>query len=153
MTITAEALHRAVAAAVKDALDGAELPALLISGDVKPPIIDRQVKIDLTACTTSGGAEQTEHSYGSEIYFYPKDGEQVQDECIRAGEAIAAGLCAGLHVDGFCIPIPDGIHAEVVNGVSAITFSASWLETAQDEEEPMEELIDEQIDEEDNTWQ
>lgn len=130
-------VQAALTALVKKAVPGAQV----IRTEEKEPVQRPSVKVDLLpmgcgmAC-----AGMREREADLDIWYYPKDKEHPRNECVQVAEALNNALCDGFAVENTWIDLDDGMTAELTDGVLVCQCSMTWIESAAEEGEPMEEL-------------
>lgn len=114
----------------------------LIKADNRKPVVRPAFRIDVlpmgggAAC---GGAR--ERTVDVDIWYYPKNTDHPQDECDAAADRLLAALDEGFMAGGIWIPLDEDVSCDSTQGVLVCQFGASWIETAPETGEPMEELI------------
>lgn len=116
--------------------------AKIIRTDVPKPAVRPSFKIDVLP--VSGGAAcdgAREYEADIDIWYYPKNAERPRDECDGVAEQLLAALGDGFSVGGVWLPLDEDITIDISQGVLVAQFGISWVETAAEAGEPMEELI------------
>ena len=116
--------------------------AKIIRTDVPKPTVRPSFKIDVLP--VSGGAAcdgAREYEADIDIWFYPKNAERPRDECDGVAEQLLDTLSEGFTVGGVWLPLDEDITIDISQGVLVAQFGISWVETAAEAGEPMEELI------------
>lgn len=131
-----------VRTALADLVRTADPAAKIIQDDEKEPVVRPAFRIDVlpmgggAAC---GGAR--ERTVDVDIWYYPKNTDHPQDECDAAADRLLAALDEGFMAGGIWIPLDEDVSCDSTQGVLVCQFGASWIETAPETGEPMEELI------------
>ncbi len=131
---------------IRTALEALILPlvegAKIMRADAPKPVVRPSFKIDVLP--VSGGAAcagAREFETDIDIWYYPKSGDRPRDECDEVAEQLLDTLGEGFEACGVWLPIDDTIEVDTSQGVLVAQFSTSWVETAAETGEPMEELI------------
>lgn len=131
-------IRGALAALLLPLAQGAEV----MRPDDKKPLKRPSFKIDVLP--VSGGAAcdgAREYEAEVDIWYYPKSGDRPRDECDTVAEQLLDTLGEGFAVGGVWLPIDNIIEVDTSQGVLVAQFGVSWVETAAETGEPMEELI------------
>lgn len=130
-------IRGALAALVLPLAQGAEV----MRPDEDKPVKRPSFKIDVLP--VSGGAAcagAREYETDIDIWYYPKDAQHPRDECDAVAEQLLDTLGDGFAVGGIWLPLDDAVEIDTSQGVLVAQFSTSWVETAAETGEPMEEL-------------
>ena len=131
-------VRKALAALVSNLAPGVQITKT----DKEKPIKRPSFKIDVlpvgggAAC---GGAREREVDV--DIWYYPKDTDHPRDECDAVADQLLAALDGGFEAGGIWLPLDEDASCDTSQDVLACQFSVSWVETAAEEGEPMEDLI------------
>ena len=131
-------IRAALTALILPLVEGAKI----IRSDVPKPVVRPSFKIDVLP--VGGGAAcdgVREYEADIDIWYYPKSGDRPRDECDTVAEQLLDTLGEGFAVGGVWLPIDDTIEVDTSQGVLVAQFGVSWVETAAETGEPMEELI------------
>ena len=116
--------------------------AQILRNDVPKPAVRPSFKINVLP--VSGGAAcdgAREYEADIDIWYYPKNAERPRDECDGVAEQLLDTLSEGFTVGGVWLPLDEDITIDISQGVLVAQFGISWVETAAEAGEPMEELI------------
>ena len=130
-------IRTALTALVREIVPG----ATVIKTDVRKPVVRPSFRIDVLP--VSGGAAcggAREREVDVDIWYYPKDTDHPLDECDAVADKLLAALDDGFEAGGIWIPLDEDASCDSSQDVLAVQFSASWVETAEETGEPMEEL-------------
>lgn len=131
-------IRAALAALVLTLAQGAEV----MRPDEDKPVKRPSFKIDVLP--VNGGAAcdgAREYEADIDIWYYPKDAHRPRDECDEVAEQLLDALGDGFAVGGIWLPLDDTVEVDTSQGVLVAQFGVSWVETAAETGEPMEELI------------
>ena len=131
---------------IRAALTALVLPlvqdAAVMRPDEDKPVKRPSFKIDVlpvnggTACD---GAREYEADI--DIWYYPKDAHRPRDECDTVAGQLLDTLGDGFAVGDVWLPLDDTVEVDTSQGVLVAQLGVSWVETAAETGEPMEELI------------
>ena len=131
---------------IRKALEALILPlvegAKIMRADAPKPVVRPSFKIDVLP--VGGGAAcdgAREYEADIDICYYPKSSDRPRDECDTVAEQLLDTLGEGFEACGVWLPIDDTIEVDTSQGVLVAQFGISWVETAAETGEPMEELI------------
>lgn len=131
---------------IRKALEALILPlvegAKIMRADAPKPAVRPSFKIDVLP--VSGGSAcdgAREFETDIDIWYYPKSSDRPRDECDAVAEQLLDTLSEGFEACGVWLPIDDTIEVDTSQGVLVVQFGVSWVETAAETGEPMEELI------------
>lgn len=131
---------------IRTALTALILPlvegAKILRTDVPKPAVRPSFKIDVLP--VGGGAAcdgAREYEADIDICYYPKSSDRPRDECDAVAEQLLDALSEGFEACGVWLPLDDTIEVDTSQGVLVAQFGISWVETAAETGEPMEELI------------
>lgn len=131
---------------IRTTLEGLILPlvpgAKMIRTDVPKPTVRPSFKIDVLP--VSGGAAcdgAREYEADIDIWYYPKDAHRPRDECDTVAGQLLDTLGDGFAVGDVWLPLDDTVEVDTSQGVLVAQLGVSWVETAAETGEPMEELI------------
>lgn len=131
---------------IRKALEALILPlvegAKIMRADAPKPAVRPSFKIDVLP--VSGGSAcdgAREFETDIDIWYYPKSSDRPRDECDAVAEQLLDTLSEGFEACGVWLPIDDTIEVDTSQGVLVAQFGVSWVETAAETGEPMEELI------------
>lgn len=116
--------------------------APVVKTDARKPVPRPSFRIDVLP--VSGGAAcggAREREVDVDIWYYPKDTDHPRDECDAVADQLLAALDRGFEAGGIWLPLDEDASCDTSQDVLACQFSVSWVETAAEEGEPMEELI------------
>ena len=116
--------------------------ATVIKTDVRKPVVRPSFRIDVLP--VGGGAAcdgAREREVDVDIWYYPKDTDHPRDECDAVADKLLAALDDGFEAGGIWIPLDEDASCDSSQDVLVVQFTASWVETAAEEGEPMETLI------------
>lgn len=131
---------------IRTALEALILPlvegAKILRSDVPKPAVRPSFKIDVLP--VSGGPAcdgAREYEADIDIWYYPKSSDRPRDECDAVAEQLLDTLSEGFEACGVWLSLDEDITIDTSQGVLVAQFSISWVETATETGEPMEELI------------
>ena len=131
---------------IRKALEALILPlvegAKIMRADAPKPVVRPSFKIDVLP--VGGGAAcdgAREYEADIDIWYYPKSGDRPRDECDAVAEQLLDTLGEGFEACGVWLPLDDAVEVDTSQGVLVAQFGVSWVETAAETGEPMEELI------------
>ena len=113
-----------------------------IKTNVRKPVVRPSFRIDVLP--VGGGAAcdgAREREVDVDIWYYPKDTDHPRDECDAVADKLLAALDDGFEAGGIWIPLDEDASCDSSQDVLVVQFTASWVETAAEEGEPMETLI------------
>ena len=116
--------------------------AAVMRPDEDKPVKRPSFKIDVLP--VSGGAAcdgAREYEADIDIWYYPKDAHRPRDECDAVAGQLLDTLGDGFAVGGVWLPLDDAVEIDTSQGVLVAQLGVSWVETAAETGEPMEELI------------
>lgn len=116
--------------------------AAVMRPDEDKPVKRPSFKIDVLP--VSGGAAcdgAREYEADVDIWYYPKDAHWPRDECDAVAGQLLDTLGDGFAVGGVWLPLDDTVEIDTSQGVLVAQLGVSWVETAAETGEPMEELI------------
>lgn len=131
-------IRGALAALLLPLVQGAEV----MRPDEDKPVKRPSLKIDVLP--VSGGAAcdgAREYEADIDIWYYPKDAHRPRDECDTVAGQLLDTLGDGFAVGDVWLPLDDTVEVDTSQGVLVAQFGISWVETAAETGEPMEELI------------
>lgn len=131
-------IRGALAALLLPLVQGAEV----MRPDEDKPVKRPSFKIDVLP--VSGGAAcdgAREYEADIDIWYYPKDAHRPRDECDTVAGQLLDTLGDGFAVGDVWLPLDDTVEVDTSQGVLVAQFGVSWVETAAETGEPMEELI------------
>ena len=114
----------------------------VMKADAHKPVVRPAFRIDVLP--VSGGAAcggARERAVDVDIWYYPKNTDHPQDECDAVADRLLAALDEGFMAGGIWIPLDEDASCDSTQGVLVCQFGASWIETAPESGEYMEELI------------
>lgn len=131
---------------IRTALTALILPlvegAKILRTDVPKPAVRPSFKIDVLPVSGGPACDGAwEYEADIDIWYYPKSSDRPRDECDEVAEQLLDALGEGFTVGGVWLPIDDTIEVDTSQGVLVAQFSTSWVETAVETGEPIEELI------------
>lgn len=116
--------------------------AAVMRPDEDKPVKRPSFKIDVLPVSSGAAcAGAREFETDIDIWYYPKSSDRPRDECDAVAEQLLDALGEGFAVGGVWLPIDDTIEVDTSQGVLVAQFGVSWVETAAETGEPMEELI------------
>lgn len=131
-------IRAALTALILPLVEGAKI----LRTDVPKPAVRPSFKIDVLPVSggpASDGAREYEADI--DIWYYPKSSDRPRDECDTVAEQLLDTLGEGFAVGGIWLPLDEDITIDTSQGVLVAQFGVSWVETAAETGEPMEELI------------
>lgn len=139
--ITQDDINTALGQTVGAALEAAGLAAEWTRPDTRRPVVRPSYRVDVSSANDMGTDDYAERDVDVEIYYYPRDAEQPRDELARAAETLRVLLRTGVTVGGAVLEVADTVDSDTTDGILALMLRLEWIETAEDEGEPMETLI------------
>lgn len=131
-------IRAALTALILPLVEGAKI----IRTDVPKPAVRPSFKIDVLPVSGSAACDGArEYEADVDIWYYPKSSDRPRDECDTVAEQLLDALGEGFAVGGVWLPIDEMIEVDTSQGVLVAQFGVSWVETATETGEPMEELI------------
>lgn len=131
---------------IRAALTALVLPLLQDAAVMRPdedkPVKRPSFKIDVLP--VSGGSAcdgAREYEADIDIWYYPKDAHRPRDECDTVAGQLLDTLGDGFAVGDVWLPLDDTVEVDTSQGVLVAQLGVSWVETAAETGEPMEELI------------
>lgn len=131
---------------IRAALTALVLP-LVQGAEVMRPDEDKPVKrpsFKIDVLPVSGGAAcdgAREFETDIDIWYYPQNAQRPRDECDEVAGQLLDVLSDGFSVGGVWLPIDDAVEVDTTQGVLVAQLGVSWVETAAEDGEPMDELI------------
>ena len=139
--ITQDDINTALGQAAGAALEAAGLAAEWTRPDTRRPVVRPSYRVDVSLADDMGAEDYAERGVDVEIYYYPLDAEQPRDELARAAETLRVLLRTGVTVGGVVLEVAGAVDSDATDGVLALMLRLEWIETTEDEGEPMETLI------------
>ncbi len=131
-------IRAALTALILPLVEGAKI----LRSDVPKPTVRPAFKIDVLP--VGGGAAcdgAREYEADVDIWYYPKSGDRPRDECDTVAGQLLDTLGDGFAVGDVWLPLDDTVEVDTSQGVLVAQLGVSWVETAAETGEPMEELI------------
>lgn len=131
---------------IRGALAALVLPlvqdAAVMRPDEDKPVKRPSFKIDVLPVSGNAACDGArEYEADIDIWYYPADAHRPRDECDAVAEQLLDTLGDGFAVGGIWLPLDDTVEVDTSQGVLVAQFGVSWVETAAETGEPMEELI------------
>lgn len=113
----------------------------VIKTDSRKPVVRPSFRIDVLP--VSGGAAcdgAREREADIDIWYYPKNADAPRDACDAVADGLLDLLGEGFEVGGVWIPLDEEMTCDSSEDVLVCQCSITWIESAAEEGEPMEEL-------------
>ena len=133
--ISISQIYIAICDTVRDALTEAGLEYPIIAGDMTEPVVRPSCKLDLSGESMQrGGRFLAERALTIRCVCFPMDEHRWRREHFALRDALAPVFCDCVDVDGFEVPIADGIEFDRVDDVLTATIDLEWIEVLADED-------------------
>lgn len=136
--MTLQTIRDALTAICLDAVPGAKV----VRYDAHKPVARPSIRIDLYSAD-SGALCEGARERGAEVdlFYYPPDDHKPLTNGEAVGEALNLALYGGFAAGGTWVHPADDMTTDFSDGVLSVQFTAEWMESMDEDGEPMETLI------------